>query len=71
MAQRLAHLVEDVHPAGTRLANVQPCLRTNDIDAATEQLRAVIAARPLAPFGAYAQAQRDLARLDARSRASR
>jgi hypothetical protein len=43
----------------------------NDIDAATEQLRAVIAARPLAPFGAYAQAQRDLARLDARSRASR
>ena len=36
---------------------------------AIEQLRAVIAAKPLAPFGAYAQAQRDLARLRARTRA--
>ena len=42
--------------------------RMNDIDASIEQLRAVIAARPLAPFGSYAQAQRDLARLIARSR---
>jgi tetratricopeptide (TPR) repeat protein len=44
--------------------------RLNEPDAAIEQLRAVIAAKPLAPFGAYAQAQRDLARLIARSRAS-
>jgi len=33
------------------------------VDHAIEQLRAVIATKPLAPFGAYAQAQRDLARL--------
>jgi tetratricopeptide (TPR) repeat protein len=45
--------------------------RMNDVDAATEQLRAVIAARPLSPFGAYAKAERDLARLAARPRASR
>ena len=45
--------------------------RMNDTDAAIEQLRAVIAARPLAPFGSYAQAQRDLSRLSSRSRASR
>ena len=45
--------------------------RLNDTNAAVEQLRAVIAAKPLAPFGSYAQAQRDLARLLARSRASR
>jgi len=44
--------------------------RLNDTDAAIEQLRAVIAAKPLAPFGSYAQAQRDLARLIARSRES-
>jgi hypothetical protein len=41
------------------------------IDAAIEQLRVVIAAKPVAPFGAYAHAQRDLARLLTRSRASR
>jgi tetratricopeptide (TPR) repeat protein len=45
--------------------------RMQQTDAAIEQLRAVIAAKPLAPFGAYAQAQRDLARLLARSRTSR
>ena len=45
--------------------------RMANTDAAVEQLRAVIAAKPLAPFGAYAQAQRDLARLLSRSRASR
>ncbi len=45
--------------------------RLHETDAAIEQLRAVIAARPLAPYGAYAQAQRDLARLVARPRASR
>jgi hypothetical protein len=45
--------------------------RLNDTDAAIEQLRAVIAAKPLAPFGAYAQAQRELTRVTARTRASR
>ena len=45
--------------------------RLNESDAAIEQLRAVIAMKPLAPFGAYAQAQRELTRLLARSRASR
>ena len=44
--------------------------RMNDTDAAIEQLRAVIAAKPIAPFGSYARAQRDLTRLVARSRAS-
>ena len=45
--------------------------RLNDNDGAIEQLRAVIAAKPLAPFGAYAQAQRELTRLTTRARASR
>jgi len=68
-----AHRVADEAPTEirARLGMASLFERMNDIDAATEQLRAVIAARPLAPFGAYAQAQRDLARLDALSRASR
>jgi tetratricopeptide (TPR) repeat protein len=41
--------------------------RLDEHEAAIEQLRAVIAAKPLAPFGAYAQAQRDLTRLRARA----
>lgn len=45
--------------------------RLNENDGAIEQLRAVIAAKPLAPFGAYAIAQRDLTRLTARTRVSR
>jgi hypothetical protein len=45
--------------------------RLNETDAAIEQLRAVIAAKPLAPFGVYAQAQRELTRVTARPRASR
>ena len=45
--------------------------RLNENDGAMEQLRAVIAAKPLAPFGAYAQAQRDLTRLNTRSRSDR
>ena len=45
--------------------------RLNENDAAIEQLRAVITAKPLAPFGAYATAQRELTRLTARTRASR
>jgi hypothetical protein len=42
--------------------------RMQDTSAAIEQLRAVIAAKPLAPFGSFAQAERDLARLTARAR---
>jgi len=45
--------------------------RLNDDRGAIEQLRAVIATKPLAPFGAYAQAQRDLARLNAITRVDR
>jgi hypothetical protein len=53
-----------------RLGMASVLERLNETDAAIEQLRAVTAAKPLAPFGSYAQAQRDLARLIARSRAS-
>jgi hypothetical protein len=45
--------------------------RLNDTDSAIEQLRAVIASKPIAPFGSYAQAQRDLMRLTSRARVSR
>jgi len=45
--------------------------RLNDARGAVEQLRAVIATKPLAPFGAYEQAQRDLARLNASARVDR
>jgi hypothetical protein len=45
--------------------------RLNDDSGAIEQLRAVVAAKPLAPFGAYAEAQRDLTRLNARARSAR
>jgi tetratricopeptide (TPR) repeat protein len=45
--------------------------RLNDDAGAIEQLRAVVAAKPLAPFGAYAEAQRDLTRLNARTRSAR
>jgi tetratricopeptide (TPR) repeat protein len=45
--------------------------RMNNTEAAIEQLRAIVAAKPLAPFGAYAQAQRDLTRLTSRPRAVR
>jgi hypothetical protein len=45
--------------------------RLDQNDGAIEQLRAVIAAKPLAPIGAYAQAQRELTRLNARTRSAR
>ncbi len=45
--------------------------RLNDDTGAIEQLRAVVAAKPLAPFGAYAEAQRELTRLNARTRSPR
>ncbi len=45
--------------------------RLHQENEAIEQLRAVIAAKPLAPLGAYAQAQREFARLNARTRSAR
>jgi len=45
--------------------------RLNDNGGAIEQLQAVIAAKPVAPFAAYADAQRELTRLHARTRAVR
>jgi len=45
--------------------------RLNDNSGAIEQLQAVIAAKPVAPFGAYAEAQRELTRLNARTRSVR
>jgi hypothetical protein len=45
--------------------------RLNDNSGAIEQLQAVIAAKPAAPFGAYADAQRELTRLNARTRSVR
>jgi tetratricopeptide (TPR) repeat protein len=51
-----------------RLGMASVLERVHEPDAAIEQLRAVISARPGAPFGAYAQAERDLARLTRRER---
>jgi len=51
-----------------RLGMASVLERLNETSAAIEQLRAVIATKPLAPFGAYAQAQRDLARMTSRAR---
>ena len=45
--------------------------RLNDNSGAIEQLQTVIAAKPVAPFGAYAEAQRELTRLNARTRSVR
>ena len=61
----------DLAETRARLGIASVFERMANTDAAIEQLRAVIAAKPLAPFGAYAQAQRDLARLQSRSRDSR
>ena len=55
----------------SRLGIASVLERLNDNAGAIEQLRAVIAAKPLAPFGAYAEAQRELTRLNARSRPGR
>ena len=45
--------------------------RLNDDIGAIDQLRAVVAAKPVAPFGAYAEAQRELTRLNARTHSAR
>ena len=55
----------------SRLGIASVLERLNDDTGAIEQLRAVIAAKPLAPFGAYADAQRELTRLNARTRIAR
>jgi tetratricopeptide (TPR) repeat protein len=68
-AHRVAHA--ELAEIRARLGIASVSERMNDADTAMEQLRAVIAVKPLAPFGSYAQAQRDLARLAARDRASR
>jgi len=54
-----------------RLGAASVLERLNDDTGAIEQLRAVVAAKPLAPFGAYADAQRELMRLNARTRTAR
>jgi tetratricopeptide (TPR) repeat protein len=68
-ARRVAYA--DLAEVRARLGMASTLDRLNESDAAIEQLRAVIAMKPLAPFGAYAQAQRELTRLLARSRAAR
>src|SRR5262245_827563 len=55
----------------SRLGIASVLERLNDNTGAIEQLRAVIAAKPLAPFGVYAEAQRELTRLNARTRSAR
>jgi hypothetical protein len=55
----------------SRLGSASLLERLNDNSGAIEQLQAVIAAKPLAPFGAYAEAQRELTRLNARTRSVR
>src|SRR5262245_50584679 len=54
-----------------RLGMASVLERLNDNSGAIEQLHAVIAAKPAAPFGAYADAQRELTRLNARTRSVR
>jgi len=55
----------------SRLGIASVLERLNDNSGAIEQLQAVIAAKPVAPFGAYADAQRELTRLNARTRSVR
>ena len=54
-----------------RLGAASVLERLDDDNGAIEQLRAVVAAKPLAPFGAYAEAQRALTRVNARTRSAR
>jgi hypothetical protein len=63
-AHRIAY--SELAEMRARLGAASVLERLNENDAAMEQLRAVIAAKPLAPFGAYADAQRALTRLTAR-----
>ena len=55
----------------SRLGIASVLERLNDNSGAIEQLQTVIAAKPVAPFGAYAEAQRELTRVNARTRSVR
>lgn len=68
-AGRVAY--RDIAEVRARLGIASVLDRMNDAAGAIEQLRAVIAARPVAPYGSYARAQREFARINARTRASR
>jgi len=68
-AHRIAY--SELAEMRSRLGIASVLERLNDDAGAIEQLRAVIAAKPLAPFGAYAEAQRELTRLNARTRSAR
>lgn len=65
-SQRVA--MTDLAEIRARLGIAQELEHLDDVDGALEQLRAVIAAKPLAPFGSYAEAQRRASRLVARQR---
>ena len=58
----------DLAEIRARLGIAQELEHLDDAAGALEQLRAVIAAKPLAPFGSYAEAQRRVSRLEARQR---
>ena len=68
-AHRIAY--SELAEMRSRLGIASVLERLNDDAGAIEQLRAVIAAKPLAPFDAYAEAQRELTRLNARTRSAR
>jgi len=68
-AHRIAY--PELAEVRSRLGIASVLERLNDDAGAIEQLRAVIAAKPLAPFGAYADAQRELTRVNARTHSDR
>ena len=68
-AHRIAY--SELAEMRSRLGIASVLERLNDDSGAIEQLHAVIAAKPVAPFGAYVDAQRELTRLNARTRAVR
>jgi hypothetical protein len=63
-ARRVA--MPDLAETRARLGIAQELDHLDDVGGAIEQLRAVIAAKPLAPYGAYADAQRQLSHALAR-----
>ena len=65
-SRRVARM--DLAEIRARLGIAQELEHLDDVDGAIDQLRAVIAAKPLAPFGSYAEAQRRMSQLVARQR---
>jgi hypothetical protein len=59
----------DLAEIRARLGIAQELEHLDDVDGAIEQLRVVIAAKPLAPFGSYVDAQTQFARLASRQSA--